>query len=473
MSETKLIPSLNLHRNNSISDAFKAIKGRFGMVVIIIDGEGHLCGIVSEGDLRRAILAGDSLNTPLEKVMNSKPVVLNLNDLDNEVKCTNVVSQIYLRYGTGQGQQVAIPVIDANRNVVGLATCEMLQLGTKDNVRQEHRKSISPQVLVIGGAGYIGSVVTRMLLAFGWRVRVLDNMLYMQTSLDEIKDERLSVLRGDVTDINAVVEAIEGIDAIVYLAEIVGDAACAHRPERALKTNYLSVANITHLCAYLNISRFIYASSCSVYGGNKELDRYLTEESELNPVSHYGRMKIMAEQVILGISNSLFAPTILRFATVFGYSYRPRFDLIVNTFAKNAFFAKSIEVFGGNQWRPNVHVTDAARAIIKVLEAPIDKVSRQIFNVGSRKENYTINELAQLTSQVFPEIEIKQNNKLQDLRNYRVDSGKIEEKLGYRSKMSVLDGLREFRTVFEKGEIKNPDEPRYSNIKAMQEFVCG
>lgn len=467
---TKLIPSLNLQRNNTIADAFKAINGRIGIVVIVVDGQNHLCGIVSEGDLRRAILNGHSLDMPLEKVMNTKPIIIKLDELENELKCTNVIDQIYHRYGTGQGQQATIPVIDKNGNVVGLAIPEMLQIRGKHNAMADVRRTARPHVLVVGGAGYIGSVFVRMLLAEGWRVRVLDNMLYVQTSLDGIADKHLSVMRGDVTNINDVVGAIEGIDAVVYLAEIVGDAACAQRPERALKTNYLSVANITHLCAYLNVNRFIYASSCSVYGGSRDSNNYLTEEFELNPVSYYARMKIMSEQVVLGITNPLFAPTILRFATVFGFSYRPRFDLVVNAFAKNAFLRKYIEVFGGSQWRPNVHVRDVGRAIIQILSAPIDKVSRQVFNVGSNKENYTINELTGLTLQVFPEVTVKQNSSVQDLRNYKVDFSKIEEMLGFRAQVSVLDGLKELKAVFEKGEIKNLDHPRYSNIEAIKEL---
>ncbi|MCK4788066.1 MAG: NAD-dependent epimerase/dehydratase family protein [Desulfobacteraceae bacterium] len=464
------IPSLNVRRNNTISDGFRAVNGKFGMVVTVVEKGNRLCGIASEGDLRRAILKGDSLDTPLEKVMNTEPVVLKIDDLEDELKCTKAIGQINHRYGSGQGQQATIPVVDENRNVVGLVIPEMLPIGEKQNAVVNNGKYGRPQVLVVGGAGYIGSVLVRMLLADGWRVRVLDNMLYMQTSLDGIDNEHLSVMRGDVTNINDVVEVIEEVDAAVYLAEIVGDPACAYRPKRALKTNYLSVANMAHLCAYLNINRFVYTSSCSVYGGSKYPDRYLSEESELNPVSHYGRMKILAERALLGVSSPLFMPTVLRLPTVFGYSYRPRFDLVVNAFAKDAFFRKYIEVFGGKQWRPNVHVRDVARAVIKTLEAPIDRVSRRVFNAGSSKENYTINELAELTSQVFPEVEIRRNKSLLDQRSYRVDFSEFEKILGYHAQIDVLEGLKELKSAFEKGEIENPDDLQYSNVEALRGF---
>jgi len=182
-------------------------------------------------------------------------------------------------------------------------------------------------------------------------------------------------------------------------------------------------------------------------------------------------MKIMAEQALLGIPNPLFSPTILRFATVFGYSYRPRFDLIVNLFAKNAFFRNSIEIFGGTQWRPNIHVSDVARAIIKTLEAPMDKVSRQIYNVGNDEENHNVNGLANLALEVFPETRVKRNKGTRDPRNYKISCDKIRKEIGYSAEISVRDGLKELRAIFEKGEIKNPDESFYSNIESLKEFV--
>ncbi|MCX5666802.1 MAG: NAD-dependent epimerase/dehydratase family protein [Candidatus Omnitrophica bacterium] len=426
----EFIPSINLKKTNSISDAFDAINGRF-------------------------------------KVMNAKPVVLTIENLKDDMKRTHAVNQIYNELGPWG----TIPVLDKKGRVIGLAVPEMLQAYDMNPGAQDLLRSKSPQVLVVGGAGYIGSVLVSMLLEKGWRARVLDNMLYKQTSLDKIKNKHLSVMRRDVANINDVLAAIEGIDAVVYLAEIVGDPACAYTPERALKTNYLSVANMAHLCSYLNINRFIYASSCSVYGGSPNPDFFLTENSELNPISYYGRMKIMAEQVTLGISNPLFAPTILRLATVFGHSYRPRFDLVVNTFAKNAFFQKYIEVFGGEQWRPNVHVRDVASAIIKILEAPLDKVSRQIFNVGSKQGNHTISELAGMAEEIFPGISIRQQGQSKDPRNYKVDFTKIENALGYKAGTSVRDGLMELRDVFERGEISDPEDSRYSNIKAIKEIM--
>lgn len=462
-----LLPSEKLHLTNTISDAFRAINGRYGVFVALVNDNDSFCGIVSEGDLRRAILSGISLDAPLEKIMNAKPVFLQIDDLYSPAKCSQALDEIYKCYGATYRQQATIPVLDKQRRLMGLVTTAILETRRKFSSIVQPRKSGSPSVLVVGGAGYIGSVLSRMLIDDGWRVRVLDNMLYGQRSLEGIRSKHISVMYGDVTNINDLVEAIESIDAVVYLAEIVGDPACAHSPERALKTNYLAVTNMAHLCSYLNIRRFIYTSSCSVYGGASSVE-YLTEESKLRPVSHYARMKILTEQAILGIPNSLFAPTILRLATVFGYSFRPRFDLVVNAFAKNAYFKSQIDIFGGRQWRPNVHVKDVARAIIRTLDSPVDKVGRQVFNVGANKENYTVNDLAQLTAKHFPGIRILYHRVAGDLRNYRVDFSKIEKIMKFTASLSVSEGLLELKKVFKSGKVKDPDDPCFSNLQAIQ-----
>lgn len=453
----------------TIAEALEKLNGRFGMIVTVLDEDQKLCGIASEGNLRRAILNGNPLSTPLERVANREFISLQERDLDDQVECLKVIDQISHKYASGAGQQATIPVVDGENKVIGLVTPEILQ-SRGDEGHTNGNKFAGPHVLVVGGAGYVGSMLVRMLLDRGWRVRVLDNMLYNQNSLSGIDNPHFSLVKGDVTNLNDVVEAIEGIDAVVYLAEIVGDAACAYRPQRTLKTNYLAVTNMAHLCAYLNINRFVYTSSCSVYGGSKDPLQLLSEDSQVNPVSYYGRMKTMAEQALLGIASPLFAPTILRLATVFGYSYRPRFDLVVNAFTKNAYFKKEIEVFGGDQWRPNVHVKDVALSIIKVLEAPLENVSRQIFNVGANSENYRIRDIARLVKDIFPEITVTQNTLSQDARNYRVDCSKIKSHLAFQPSFGVAQGIGELKEIFEHKKVIDPDNTAYSNIRALQEF---
>ena len=204
-------------------------------------------------------------------------------------------------------------------------------------------------------------------------------MLYEKKSLNQfLENKNFSLIKKDICDLSVQVEAIKDIDCVVFLAEIVGDPSCEAKPEDALKTNYLAVSSLANLCSYMNINRFIYTSSCSVYGANKNLNKVLDEKSMLNPISHYARIKTMSEKALFSQSNYFFSPTILRLATVCGPSPRNRFDLVVNTFARNAFFAEEINVHGGNQWRPNVHVDDVAKAIIRIIEAPLEKVEKQI-----------------------------------------------------------------------------------------------
>jgi len=472
----ELIENQSLHKDRSIRDALELLNGRYGMIITVVDDTNSLCGITTEGDLRKALLSGHGLETPLDVVKNEHPVSIRDSELEKGVEISELVNQLRQR-GIGEAstlsKAIAFPVIDDNDFMLGLVTLEMVRLADRwDNSNSDVLGD--PQILVVGGAGYIGSVLVNILLEQGFRVRVLDSLLYAQDSLSKLGDnQRLSVMCKDVTDINVMVEAVKGIDAVVFLAEIVGDPACSFMPSAALKTNYLAVNSMAALCSHLNINRFIYTSSCSVYGANKNRNKLLKESSELRPVSHYGRMKILSEQAMLVQYNPLFSPTILRLATVFGNSYRPRFDLVVNTFAKEAYFNKSIEVWGGNQWRPNVHVRDVAQAIITVLKAPLEKVRKQIFNVGRNSENYTINELATLAKQVFPDCKIERNDDSVDNRNYKIGFGKIEEHLGYRAQLTVIDGLNELKEVFDSGAISAPDDERYSNISALRGHFNG
>jgi len=222
------------------------------------------------------------------------------------------------------------------------------------------------------------------------------------------------------------------------------------------------------LCRIRGIKKFIFASTCSVYGVSTEV---LDEKSELNPVSLYARTKIDSESVLLKEKISGFHPTILRFATVFGLSSRPRFDLVVNTFVGHALTRKKIDVHGGNQWRPFVHTRDIARAIEMVLKASTDKVSGQIFNVGDNRLNYTISDLAEKVKAVIPEIEILNHGDSADPRNYKVRFDKIKQTLGFECLYDIDMGINEL--VEEFSDHKNLDllDPFYNNFHQAKFMV--
>ena len=467
--ESKLIKPVQVSADCTIFDAFKQIEDKLRMIVTIVDEDNKLLGITSPGDLRRAILHGVSVDAPLNEVMNHKPIFIREKDLLLKKDFSEILEKLRPFYGNSSLLYALVPVIDEDDRILGLISVDALTAVDSD----KQPDSIFRTVLIVGGAGYIGSVLSRLLLREGWNVKVLDKLLYSDRSVADIQHKRFTLIPGDATNIDDIVQALEGVDAVVYLAELVGDPACSLAPQTALKTNYLSVTSMAHVCSHLNINRFIYTSSCSVYGASSNPEDLLNETSALQPVSLYARMKTLVEQSILSVCNlpnPEFSPTILRLATVFGNSYRPRFDLVVNTFVKNAIQKGEIQVFGGNQWRPNVHVKDVCQAIIRSLYAPLDKVRAQCFNVGSEKNNHTINELADFAKDVFPDLNVKKEAGAVDQRNYRVCFDKIEKVLDYKAEYSVLDGMQELKEAYQQENQINLNDPLYNNAAVLKEL---
>lgn len=320
-------------------------------------------------------------------------------------------------------------------------------------------------VLVIGGAGYIGSILVRKLLGRGYDVTVLDALLYGDESIRELYgSERFELIRGDLRDIEAVVRALQYADAVVHLGALVGDPACALDEKLTLEINLAATRMIAEAARGFGVQRFIFASTCSVYGAS---DQVLDERSALNPVSLYARTKIDSERVLLALKGDRFAPVILRFGTIYGLSPRPRFDLVINLLAARAVFEKSITIFGGDQWRPFIHVDDAAEAIVKCLEAPLHAVDGQIFNVGSDDQNYQIAQLADLIKALIPDVQVMRAGEDVDKRNYRVSFAKIRNHLGFTPRHTVADGILEIKAAIEDGRIRDYRDSRYSNFEML------
>jgi len=320
-------------------------------------------------------------------------------------------------------------------------------------------------VLVIGGAGYIGSVLVRKLLDHGYSVTVLDALLYGDESIRDLYGRPdFELIHDDMRNVEAVVRAMQHADAVVHLGALVGDPACALDEKLALEINLAATRMIAEVARGFGIQRFIFASTCSVYGAS---DQLLDERSALNPVSLYARTKIDSERVLLALNDDRFAPIILRFATVYGLSPRPRFDLVVNLLAAQAVCEKRITIFGGNQWRPFIHVNDAAEAILKCLEAPLHVVKGQIFNVGSDDQNYQIAQLGDLIKKLIPDVEVIRQGDDTDRRNYRVSFAKIRKHLGFTPRYTVADGILEIKAAIEAGRIRDYRDARYSNYKTL------
>ncbi len=316
-------------------------------------------------------------------------------------------------------------------------------------------------VLVIGGAGYIGSALTRRLLELGYRVRVLDLLVYGDEAIrDFYEHPGFELICGDFSHIDTVVRSALGMDAIVHLGAIVGDSACQVCEEVTVEINLRATRTIAEVGKGFGVSRFVFASTCSVYGASDEI---LDEQSALNPLSLYARTKIASEKILVSLADDAFAPTILRFGTIFGLSGRPRFDLVVNLLAAKAIKDGEIGIVGGAQWRPFVHVKDVAEAIRLTLEAPKRNVCGQIFNVGSNEQNYQIGDLGELVRELVPNVRIT-SLATPDPRNYRVRFDKIAKTLNFQPEYTVRDGVKEVVDAFVTGQIADYRNPTYNNL---------
>ncbi|MCF8337107.1 MAG: NAD(P)-dependent oxidoreductase [Bacteroidales bacterium] len=327
------------------------------------------------------------------------------------------------------------------------------------------QKNMKNKVLVTGGAGYIGSILCRLLLKKGYKVRVLDKLLFGGESLVELlNDPNFEFIKGDVRNEEDRKKALKGMSMAVNLAAIVGDPACANDPDLAKETNLEATKKLYQEANEEGLERFIFASTCSNYGKSKNPENYMNEDSELSPVSLYAETKVAAEKSLLGQpKNNRTKPTCLRFATVYGLSPRMRFDLTVNEFTKDLALGKELLIFGEQFWRPYCHVEDLARSVVHVIEADQNKVAFDVFNVGDTSENYTKRMLADEMQEQLPEAIIKYVKKDEDPRDYRVNFDKINETLGFQITKTVTDGIGQIKKVVQEGLLSKPDEQKYRN----------
>ncbi len=321
-------------------------------------------------------------------------------------------------------------------------------------------------VLVIGGAGYIGSLLCRKLIEQGFYVRVLDKLVYGIEPISALLDNpNFNLVQGDFRNLDCVVDSMMDIDAVVHLGAIVGDPASALDPRSTTEINLLATQMIAEIAKGYGVQRLVFASTCSVYGAS---DGILDERSKLNPVSLYARTKIESEKLLLGLTSSEFSPIIVRFATIHGLSSRPRFDLVVNLLSAKAVVDGKIGIFGGSQWRPFIHVADAADSIVRILQAPLRNVRGQIFNVGSTNENYQIKEIGTIIKQILPDVQVEYSGLDGDERNYIVAFQKIEKKLGFTPKRIVREGVHEIINALKNGLIPDYSDPHFSNIAYLK-----
>lgn len=318
-------------------------------------------------------------------------------------------------------------------------------------------------ILVTGGAGYVGAVLVPTLLKKGYHVRVLDLFLYGKVLAPH---KNLELVKGDIRVRDVVKKTLKNIDAVIHLACISNDPSFELDPSLGTSINYDATIQFIDLAKEAWVKRFIYASSSSVYGVKNEPN--VTEDLPLEPLTDYSKYKALCETYLLRQMTKDFAPVIIRPATVCGFSPRMRLDLSVNILTISAIANKVITVFGGSQKRPNIHIKDMVRAYLTLLTAPRKKIAGKVFNAGF--QNYTVMELAKMVKRVVGDpsiaIEVKPTN---DTRSYHISSEKMKKELGFEARHTVEEAIADIKKAYEKGLL--PDaitDNKYYNIRVMK-----
>ncbi len=321
-------------------------------------------------------------------------------------------------------------------------------------------------VLVTGGAGYVGSALVPALLATGHGVTVLDLYLYgRHVFADHHDNPDLVEITGDLRDLVTVRNALQGCDSVIHLACISNDPSFELDPRLGRSINYDSFRPLVRAAKDAGVERFVYASSSSVYGIKEEEN--VVEEMALEPLTEYSKYKALCEDVLADEREPGFTTLILRPATVCGYAPRLRLDLSVNTLTNHAANTGKITVFGGSQRRPNIHIGDMVDLYVKCLEYPAELIDGRVYNAGY--ENLSLMELAEIVRDSLEtdvEIEVTPTD---DLRSYHISSQKIRRELGFAPRRTIGDAVKDLAAAFAAGRIPNPmTDPRYYNIKTMQ-----
>lgn len=322
-------------------------------------------------------------------------------------------------------------------------------------------------VLVTGGAGYIGSVLVRMLLEHGDQVRILDRLYWGTASLADCLD-RIEIVQGDVRTVGD--EILDEIDAVIHLAGLSNDPTAEYNPDANWQMNAVATRRLAEACKRAKISRFYFGSSCSLYDGLPPGKMY-DETACVQPRGAYATSKFEAERALLELTDDDFSPTILRQGTVYGLSPRMRFDLVVNTFVRDALQKGKLSLHGGGwMWRPLIDVSDLSRAYICCLEAPVDKIRGELFNV--LHDNYQIRQLAML---VAGSAQMRQYTvELTDaplpnmVRDYKCDDSKIRAQLNFTPQVTALESVETMLRWVERDGHVNFDHPQYYNIEWMK-----
>jgi nucleoside-diphosphate-sugar epimerase len=327
------------------------------------------------------------------------------------------------------------------------------------------------KVLVTGHDGYIGQVLVPLFKGAGHEVVGLDSMLFEGCGFGADGAQPDRVVRKDVRDVTA--EDLEGIEAVVHLAAISNDPLGDYRPELTDDINHLATVTVARAAKAAGASRFLYSSSCSLYGAHG--DAPIDEHADFHPVTPYGQSKVDSERSLSALADDDFSPTYLRNSTAYGVSSRLRGDLVVNNLTGFAFTTGKVFLKSdGTSWRPLVHIEDISRAFLQLMEAPREVVHNEAFNVGSTQENYRVRDVAEIVGQIVPDSTVTLSDQaFNDLRNYRVNCDKLAATVGFQTKWTVPDGVRELYEAFKATglTLEDLEGSRYMRIKRVKEQI--
>ncbi|MBO0728332.1 MAG: SDR family oxidoreductase [Acidimicrobiaceae bacterium] len=326
-------------------------------------------------------------------------------------------------------------------------------------------------VLLVGGGGYLGSVLTEELLERGYAVRVLDRLYFGDRGLQGFRD-RVQLVVSDMRVVPP--EAFDGVDAVINVGGLSNDPTAEYNPRANYEMNTAATIAMANQCRERGVRRYVLASSCSVYDrgvGDDRLDVLLDEDSDVDPPGAYAGSKLQAERELLPMSSDKFCVTALRMGTLFGFSRRMRYDLVVNTFVKDALRHGKITVhFGGEMWRPLAEVRDAARAYIALLRSDTRSINGQVFNLVYR--NYRISELALRVREALREVgvavDVDADYGYRGVRSYRVTGQRLSRTIGFEPTLSVEDAVRTIVEKIREHHYDDFDNPRYYNISWMR-----
>ena len=445
---SKIIEVLNIFEISGINMA------------LVVDKKNRFIGVITSSDIRRGLIKGLDKNSNISKIINYSPLYLK-NPIDE-----NQISDVITSPKFNEINPSFIPILNKKKIPKGIVDKQNLNFRF---LNKEKSNLIKPRILLLGGAGYIGTTLAEKLLKLKFKVTIFDKFVYLSKNKlkKKLNNKNLKLIKGDTRDIEKTFEVLKNNDIVVHLAELVGDPLCEQRPSKTYSINYLASLGISNICNDLGISKFIYISSCSVYGSRSD-EKLSDENAPINPLSVYAKLKALCEKTIIRNSGNFFRPCILRLGTVFGASLRPRFDLVLNTFAGQVANKKKIQIFGGDQWRPFVHVNDVSDVIIKIIKLDRKITSGQIFNIASF--NLKLSQVGEKIKKIFPNAEINNLKSNFDKRNYRVSTKKSKQILKFKPKFNLERGIKDLVTFINKNKIVNIKRKKYLNILNAEKF---